>query len=207
MRRAAKEPGGRRPGPYDAAMRVGLLGGSFDPVHRGHIALAEAARDALRLDRVLLVVAAGQPLKPSGPAASAEDRYAMLRLAARGRPGLEASDLELRRPAPSYTVDTVREVRRGLPPGTEIVLLLGSDALADFPLWKEAAALRGLATVAACRRKGLPPPAGADLVFEADLPEVSSTEVRRRVAAGEGIEGLVPPDVAAYVVERGLYRA
>jgi len=188
-------------------VRLGLLGGSFDPVHLGHLALAEAARDRLRLDRVLLVVAAGQPLKPAGPAAPAEDRYAMVRLAVRGHPRLEASDLELRRPAPSYTVDTLREIRRGLAPGDEIVLLLGSDALADLPRWREAAALRTLARVAACARPGGPAPAGADLVLEADTPDASSTEVRRRVAAGQSVAGLVPGDVAAYIAERGLYRA
>lgn len=187
-------------------MRIGILGGSFDPVHLGHLALAEAARDRLRLDRVLLVVAAGQPLKPAGPAAPAEDRYAMVRLAVRGRARLEASDLELRRPAPSYTVDTLREIGREEGPGTELVLLLGADALADFPRWREAAEVRRLAAVAACARPGFPPPAGVDSILLADTPDVSSTEVRRRAAAAENLSGLVPEDVAVYIAERGLYR-
>lgn len=195
------------PRPYDLrAMRIGLLGGSFDPVHCGHLALAEAARDRLRLDRVLLVVAAGQPLKAGGAAAPAEDRYAMALLAVRGRPRLEVSDLELRRPAPSYTVDTLRELRRGLPPGTELILVLGADALADLPRWREVREVRRLARVVGCGRPGSAPPAGADGLIEAATPDVSSTEVRRRVAAGEGLEGLVPDDVAAYIRERGLYR-
>ena len=186
-------------------MRLGILGGSFDPVHLGHIALAEAARDRLLLDRVLLVVAAAQPLKSPGPAAPAEDRYAMVRLAVRGRPGLEASDLELRRPPPSYTADTLREVRRGLPPSAEVFLLLGADALADFPRWREAEAIRGLATVVGCTRPGFPIHGGAAVALEAATPEVSSTDVRRRAAAGESLDGLVPDDVAAYVAARGLY--
>jgi len=188
-------------------MRIGILGGSFDPVHLGHLALAEAARDQLALDRVLLVVAAGQPLKPSGPVAPAEDRYAMLRLAVRGRERLEASDMEFQRPAPSYTVDTLREIRREAPPGAEVVLLLGADALADLPRWRESAAIRTLAKVAACTRPGFPPPSGADLALEIDTPDISSTDVRRRVASGEGIGTLVPEDVAVYITERGLYRA
>jgi nicotinate-nucleotide adenylyltransferase len=191
-------------------MRLGILGGSFDPVHLGHVALAEAARDRLRLDRVLLIVAAGQPLKPGGPAASGEDRYAMLRLAVRGRPRLEASDLELRRPAPSWTVETLREVRLRHPDATEVLLLLGADALADFPRWREVDAIRALARVVACPRPsagtpGTPALAGADEVLDARTPEVSSSEVRRRAAAGEPFGDLVPADVEEYIRERGLY--
>jgi nicotinate-nucleotide adenylyltransferase len=199
-------------------VRIALLGGSFDPVHAGHVSLAEAARDRLGADRVLLVVAAGQPLKPGGaaapqphtpggPAPRPEDRYAMVRLAVRGRPRIEASDLELHRPPPSYTVDTLRELRRGLPADTEVLLLLGADALSELPRWREAAEVRRLAKIVGCGRPGFPPPAGADLALEAATPDVSSTDVRRRVRAGEPIEGLVPGDVAAYIEERGLYRA
>jgi nicotinate-nucleotide adenylyltransferase len=189
-------------------VRIGLLGGSFDPVHLGHVSLAEAARDRLRLDRVLLVVAAAQPLKPSGAAASGEDRYAMVRLAVRGRARLEASDLELRRPPPSYTVDTLREVRTLHPPGTEFFLLLGADALAELPRWREADRVPTLATVVACHRRGFPPPAeGAAVPLDADLPEISSTEIQRLLAAGKPVAGLVPDDVAAYIERRGLYRS
>ncbi|MCK6481100.1 MAG: nicotinate (nicotinamide) nucleotide adenylyltransferase, partial [Planctomycetes bacterium] len=178
-------------------MRVGILGGSFDPVHLGHVALAEAARDRLALDRVLLVVARSQPLKPGGPAAGGEDRLAMVRLAVEGRPRLEASDLELRRPGPSYTVDTLRALRTALPPGAELLLLLGADALAEMPRWREAAEVRRMASVVAGLRAGAPAPAGADLLLDAAPPALSSTEIRRRAAGGEPLEGLVPPAVAA----------
>ena len=188
-------------------MRLGILGGSFDPVHLGHLALAEAARDRLGLDLVLLVVAAAQPLKPQGPAAPAEDRYAMVRLAVRGRRGLEASDLEIRRPPPSYTVDTLREVRLRYPAATEVVLLLGADALEEFPRWRESGAVRALARVVACPRPGAMISIGADEVLAADTPEISSTEVRRRAAAGEPFADLVPEDVEAYIRERRLYGA
>ena len=186
-------------------MRIGVLGGSFDPVHLGHLALAEAARDRLGLDRVILIPAASQPLKPGGAGASAEDRYAMVRLAVRGRPGLEASDLEIRRPGPSYTVETLRELRAGLPPETGIVLLLGADALADFPRWRSAELILRLSVVVAFRRPGFPEPSGASLAIDAALPDLSSTEVRRRAAAGLPLAGFVPDDVAAYLLRRGLY--
>jgi nicotinate-nucleotide adenylyltransferase len=130
----------------------------------------------------------------------------MVRLAVRGRARLEASDLELCRPAPSYTVDTLREIRREVGPGAELVLLLGADALSDFPRWREAEEIRRLATVAACSRPGFAPPGGGDRAVEAVTPDVSSTEVRRRAAAGESLAGLVPEDVAVYIAERGLYR-
>jgi len=186
-------------------MRIGILGGTFDPVHAGHVALGEAARDRLHLDRVLLVVAAAHPLKPA-PSTPAEDRYAMVRLAVRGHPGLEASDLELLRPAPTYTVDTLRELRRLHPAGTELLLLLGADALADLPRWKSAAEVRSLARVVGCARPGSPPPSGADEVLEFDAPDVSSTAIRGLLAAGRPAGGLLPPDVEAYAVRRGLYR-
>ena len=188
-------------------MRLGVLGGSFDPVHGGHLALAEAARDLLRLDRVLLVVAASQPLKPGGPSAPAEDRYAMVRLALRGRPRLEASDLELRRPAPSYTVDTLRDLRASLPGTAEVLLILGADALADFPRWREVDAVRRLARIVGCPRPGSPAPAGVDEVLPVSTPDVSSSEIRRRLAAGASVAGLLPEDVLVYARERGLYGA
>jgi len=189
-------------------VRIGILGGSFDPVHAGHVGLAVAARERLRLDRVLLVPAASQPLKPRGAVAPAEDRYAMVLLAVRGRPGIEASDLELRRAGPSYTVDTLREVRRGLEPGDALLLLLGADALRDFPRWREAAAIPALAEVVAFPRPGVRPPRlPAGIRAErVETQDVSSTEVRRRVAAGKGVEDLVGPEVAAYIAVRGLYR-
>ncbi len=188
-------------------MRIGVLGGSFDPVHRGHLALAEGARDALRLDRVLLVPAARQPHKPAGPVASAEDRYAMLRLATRGRRGIELSDLELERPGPSYTVDTLRALRQSLPADGELFLLLGADAAADFPGWRDAEAIGRLATVVPCSRPGHALPDGDRSVVPVTTPDVSATAIRRRVARGEPVADLVGPDVAAYIAARGLYAA
>jgi nicotinate-nucleotide adenylyltransferase len=192
-------------------MRIGILGGSFDPVHLGHLAAAEACRDALSLDRVLLVVAAGQPLKPEGPRAPAEDRYAMVRLACRGRRGLEACDVELRRPAPSYTVDTLRQLARERPDDA-FVLLLGADAARDFPRWREPDAVRALAEVVPFTRAGVAPdPAVERLLAERGVvvaaPEISSTEVRRRLAAGLPVADLVGGPVADYLAARGLYRA
>jgi nicotinate-nucleotide adenylyltransferase len=204
-----------------ATRRVGILGGSFDPVHIGHIAAAEAARDVLDLDEVLLVPAASSPHKPGGPHAGAEDRFAMVLLACRGRRGLVAEDLELHRPPPSYTIDTVRELQHR-EPETRWVLLLGADALSEFPRWRAASAIAALAEVAVITRPGAPVPvaprpASADAAGEsaevwprilyAATPDVSSSEVRRRVAAGLPVIDLVPDDVEAYIAARGLYAA
>ena len=197
-------------------MRLGILGGSFDPVHLGHIAVAEAAGDTLGLDRVLFVVAALQPLKPDGPRASGEDRFAMVSLAVRGRPGLQASGLELRRSGPSYTVDTLGELKRLHPASTEMFLLLGADALGEFPRWHRAEEIPGLACVVGIPRPGtvLRPaggPAGrstrgaGSCWMAVRTPDLSSAAIRAAVARGESLEGRVLEDVEAYIRDRGLY--
>ncbi|MHC4822138.1 MAG: nicotinate-nucleotide adenylyltransferase [Planctomycetota bacterium] len=201
-------------------MRIGILGGSFDPVHRGHLALAREAQDRLHLDRVLLMVSSLQPHKPDGAHASADDRFAMAALLAREEPWLEASDMELRREGASYTVETLRALRESADASDQWVLLLGADAFADFPRWRNAPEIDALAEVVAFGRQGTEFPTmeevGASLGAEracalldavqvADLPDVSSTEIRRRLANGENVDGLLTEDVAAYIEQRGLY--
>lgn len=202
-----------------SAERIGIFGGSFDPVHLGHLALARAAREAAALNRVLFVVANRSPLKP-GSGAPPEERLAMVRLAVEGEAGLEACDLELHRPAPSYTIDTIRELRR-LFAGAELRILLGSDSLGTFPRWREAAALvREAPPIVVPRRNAgrealetLRGELGEELAaavargwIEAPLVDVSSSELRRRLEAGEDVSAWLPPAVAAHIVARGLYR-
>jgi nicotinate-nucleotide adenylyltransferase len=203
-----------------AGTRVGIFGGSFDPIHEAHLAVARAARDHARLDRVLVMVARIPPHKRT-TFAPAEDRLAMARLAIAGERGLEVSDLELRREGPSYTIDTVEEVRR-LIPGAEIALVIGSDSVMDLPKWREGARLVRETTVLVAPRPGsararlakLVPALGAEAVAGIEhgwlaIPEmpISSTDLRARFARGDDVAGLVPDAVARYAREHRLYRA
>ncbi len=187
--------------------RVGLFGGTFDPIHRAHLSVAESARAALGLDRVLLVVANQPWQKEDGPVAQAEDRYAMVAAAAREWPGLEASRIEIERGGPSYTVDTVRELK-ARDPDVDLVLIVGSDVAAQLPTWKEEPVLRELVTLAVVGRPGAesPAPAGWRVVEVPVAPfDVSSTELRRRLGAGQPVEDLVPDAVIRCIEHRGLY--
>jgi nicotinate-nucleotide adenylyltransferase len=195
--------------------RTGILGGTFDPVHLGHLAVARQSRDHLGLEGVLLMPSSQPPHRPE-PAAGAEERLEMVRLATEGLPGLAADDAEVRRGGVSYTVDTLRQLRRERPE-RELVLLLGSDAAGDFGTWHEAPAIRELAAIAVFNRSGSPALdpgflAAAGLpsdaaVFEVESPPVSATEIRRRLASGEDVEGMLPASVLGYIRERGLYGA
>ena len=115
-------------------MRIGIFGGSFDPIHHGHVILARAAREKLGLDRIVFIPAHQSPHKTEGKPASAEDRLAMIQLATAGEDGFEVADLELHRPPPSYTVDTLRELQTSHP-NDEFVLLIGADNVSRFETW------------------------------------------------------------------------
>ena len=201
-------------------MRVGLLGGSFNPPHLGHLALAQAARERLDLDEVILIPAARPPHKPDErDMASPADRLAMTRLAADAA-GLEVSPVELERSGPSYTIDTVRALRRQRPEDA-FVWIIGADTIGELPTWKEAGTLLREVTFAAVNRPGHDVEAGLGLLAErlgaeaaaavrANLVTmeprpISSTEVRRRVLRGEPWEDLVPPAVAEFIRAEGLY--
>jgi nicotinate-nucleotide adenylyltransferase len=192
----------------------GLLGGSFDPIHLGHVAAAEAVLRLRLLDQVLLVPTGQPPHKPP-LAASFDHRLAMARLAAKGRKGLSVSDLEGRRPGPSYTVDTLRELRR-LHRGTAFELLVGADMLLDLPRWHRAEEVVREARIVAFGRPGAASEAARG-AFEAAFGrvrhvwvelspmEVSSTGIRQRLLAGEPVRGLLDPAVEAYIRAHGLY--
>ena len=200
-------------------MRIGVFGGSFDPVHLGHLRLADCCWRQARLDRVEFVPAAQQPHKPLGPVAAEADRLAMLRAAIRGRPGFAVSSIEIDRGGVSYTAETLRELR-SRQPAAELFFLMGADSLADFPNWREPEAICDLATLVAVQRAGEPPPEFAALAplasaerlaairaAQVEMPAtpISSSHIRRLVAEGSQWESLVPPAVAAYIVENKLY--
>jgi nicotinate-nucleotide adenylyltransferase len=189
-------------------VKVGLLGGTFDPIHLGHLRAAENVREALSLDRVAFVPARTPPHR-KGPRATPLDRYAMVTVATSGHPSFSASDVELLREGPSYTVDTVAEWLREHP-GDSVVLIVGADTYPEMATWREPARLFALCSVAVAARPGetVPDLAGApraEIVAGPGLP-ISSTDIRQRVAAGCSIRYLVPDGVADYIAKRGLYR-
>lgn len=191
-------------------MRIGIMGGSFDPVHIGHLGVARAVAQALGLDRVLLVPAAQAPLRSEPVCASAAHRLAMLEIATAGARELAVSDVELQRGGVSYTVDTLRSLRTERP-GDEWVWILGEDQLARLPQWAEPETLVQLAEFAVYGRPGCeraPPPLIPGLrVCRVEGPEwpISSTAIRARLRRGESVGGLVPDKVIEYIRENGLY--
>jgi nicotinate-nucleotide adenylyltransferase len=190
-------------------VKVGILGGTFDPIHLGHLRAAECAREELGLDRVAFVPARTPP-HGKGPQASSLDRYAMVAVATSSHPAFEPSDIELRRDGPSYTVDTLTEWLR-VRPADALYVIVGSDTFAEMPSWKDPERVFALCTVAVVARPGEPTRearAGRPRAVAVEGPAlaISSTEVRRRVAEGRSVRYLVPEAVADYVVKRGLYR-
>jgi nicotinate-nucleotide adenylyltransferase len=232
------------------AVRIGLLGGTLDPIHLGHIETAAAARRALDLDRVYVLPSHMPPHRSQQPVASGYHRFAMTALAVNGLDGLAASDVELRTPGPSYTADTLSRFRErsGLSP-LQIFFITGADAFAEIETWYRYPDVLGLAQFVVVSRPGFPveplrdrlpglmarmtsvrmeaskqppaasrqPPAASRdsteehaafssiFLVDAPTPDVSSTGIRRRLAAGEPITGLVPAAVERHIVQHGLY--
>ncbi len=198
-------------------MRLGILGGTFDPVHRGHLALARAAGDEFGLEKVLFVPA-GQPWRKAGlTIASGEDRLAMVQLALEGEEAFEIGTLEIEQAGPSYTVDTLEALRADRP-DDELVFILGEDALRDLPNWHRPERILELAKLAVARRADVSPEAlegaGRQLPgllervvwLEMPLVEVSATGIRERVKDGLSIAEMVPPSVEEYIRQHRLYR-
>lgn len=190
--------------------RLAVFGGTFDPIHNGHLSMGAGLIDAFSLDRVLFVPA-GTPWQKEGYSA-AEDRWMMTALAAATDPRFEASRMEIDRKGPTYTVDTMAILRDFYGPDVELFFVAGVDAVLTLGTWHRAEGLAALADVIAVPRPGfdaasLRPGPEWPRVHVAELPEVdvSSTEVRRRVREGRPIDDLVPPVIAAYIAEQGLY--
>ena len=185
---------------------VGLFGGSFDPVHHGHLIVARVAVEALGLDSLRFIPAREQPFKLGQHGASAEQRAAMLDLAVAGSPGFAVERAELERPGPSYTVDTLRDLH-AREPGIRLTLLLGADAAAELEVWHQAPEIPGLANVVVFARAGTPAPASGLIAGRLEVPaiEISATDIRRRVREGRSIRYWVPDPVAEYVTRHRLY--
>lgn len=184
-------------------MRIGVFGGTFDPVHVGHLAIALAALESAKLDRIVFVPARRSPLKDRGPAAGEADRLLMLEAAVKGEPRFAVSRVELEREGPSYTVDTLEALRAD----GELFLILGSDALADFPRWRSPERIRALAKILVARRPGAPEPdAPWAQAFDAPRLDISSRELRARASRGLSLRYLVPDDVWRHIEHKGIYR-
>jgi len=200
-------------------MDIGVLGGTLDPIHNGHLVVAEEVRAQLKLSEVLFAPA-GQPwLKPDSPIAAAEYRVQMVRLALAGKPYFKLSTLEIERGGPSYTVDTIAELQAQLGIGDELFFILGWENLVELPQWKEPARLVKMCRLVAVPRPGYPVPdlkaleaaipGFSQQVIVLDKPEIdiSASAIRSRVARGLSIRHLVPEAVDRYIHQHGLYAA
>ena len=199
-------------------MRIGIFGGTFDPVHYGHLLLAETCREQLKLDEVRFVPAATPPHKLHDQISDGHVRADMLSLAVSGYREFVVDRRELKRKGPSYTVDTLAEFAAEFP-GAELYFLAGADSLRDFLSWREPDRILELATLVACNRPGLPKlhaeqvakwvgPEIADHVLTLQMPgtDISGSEIRERVREGRSLRFLMPRDVEVFVIEHGLYR-
>lgn len=197
-------------------MRLGIFGGAFDPVHNGHLLLAEQCREQCQLDEVWFVPTRIPPHKDAGSLSLDVDRVEMLKLATIGRPEFVVSEIELRREEVSWTVDTLRQLRDDRP-DDELFLLIGADSLRDFPTWKEPEAIAELASVIAVNRgeaslKELtaelsPKLSGSVQLVTMPGISISATDLRRRVSEGKSIRYLVPRSVEEFIESQGLFQS
>ena len=229
----SRAPGELRAAPACPGRRLGVMGGTFDPIHLGHLAAATAAADRLRLDHVLFVPSHQPPHRPATPRISAFQRFALVALAVAGDARFVASDLELSRPGPSFTAETLRRLQGLGHPASQLFFIIGTDAFAEIATWHDYPAVLDLAHFVVLTRPGHPragaverlpdvarrlvalaeegdaplPPlkSGAILLLDASTPDVSATGIRERVGRGQPVVGLVPPAVAAHIGRHGLY--
>lgn len=204
----------------DSIQKIILFGGSFDPIHKGHLTVAEFAFDQLDGDRLFFIPARRSPHKSEGPFASGQARLTMIRLAIAGRDRFETSDCELRRPPPSYTLDTVRHFRQVFGSSAEFFWLVGADAANDLGRWYHIDELLDACRLCIMHRGGMPSPRldhlikplGAQRVAQLERHmlatpriEADSTAIRARLAAGKSVEDLLPPAVLDYIRRERLY--
>ena len=189
--------------------RIGIFGGTFDPIHSAHIAIGHTALKEANLDRVLFVVSAYPPHKGSDVHASAEDRYAMVQAALAEEAQLEASRIELDREGPSYTFDTLRELSKQHP-GSKLFFIIGQDSLIDLPKWRDTEGILSMVELLVLPRPNvaLPHPgllAGHYTLLPFMQWDISSTTLRGKIAAGEAVNAWLPEDVLRLIRDKGLY--
>ena len=201
--------------------KTALFGGTFDPVHNGHIKVAEYAAGVIGAEKVIMVPAKRSPHKDSLPFASAQDRMNMISLAIASRDNFDMSDCEMTRPEPSYTLDTIEYFHSSYGPETQLYWLVGADSLKDLAKWHRIRDIMDLCRIAVMFRAGFAKPDFSEFarifgrsyarklsesVIQTPLIEISSTDIRNKIAAGQNVEKLIHPDVLKYIIEKGLYR-
>lgn len=191
--------------------RIGILGGTYDPIHNAHLAIARAALASASLDRLLFVVAARPPHKTQGAVATPAQRLAMVEAALAEEPGMEASTIELEREGPSYTGETLSELHK-IYRDAQLFLIIGLDSLADLPNWKDPHTILAHARLLVAPRPGghydVPDEfAGAYDLLDLEETDLSSTDIRERIASGECVGHLVPQAVERLIREEGIYHA
>lgn len=202
------------------SQRIGLYGGSFDPIHHGHLIAARSIAERLDLSRVVLIPSARPPHKRNWVLSDASHRLAMANLAVVGDVLFEVSDVEMHRSGPSYTIDTVAEFRRRLGSGVELSWIIGADSLPELPTWHRIAELVNQVRIVTATRPGWKPPAMASLTtavgteaaqslledcIETPAIDISSTDIRARVADGRSVRYLIPAEVASYIEKHRLF--
>lgn len=197
-------------------MRIGIFGGTFDPIHVGHLIVAEIMLYELNLDRLDFLPAGSPPHKPPRAPAADQDREAMIRLAIAPEPRFHLSRVDIERPGPSYTADTLKIMQAELPDDTDLMFLMGQDSLRDFPNWRLPREIAQLARLGVARRPGVdvtisdiervvPETAGRVELVDVPLLDIASSDIRERIRTGRPYRYQVVPAVAEYIHERGLY--
>lgn len=199
-------------------MKIGIMGGTFDPVHIGHLIVAEQVRSSLELDKVIFIPAGEPWMKADRKITASQHRVEMVRLAIASNPFFELSTIEIEHPGWTYTVDTLEQLSKDLDNGTRLFLLIGWDGLKNMPQWKAPYRISIIATLVTFPRPGVPEP---DIsILEESMPAlsermvklnwpyigISSTDIRERLSIGKSVRYLVPPEVDSYIADQGLYR-
>lgn len=201
--------------------KIALFGGTFDPVHNGHVDVAEYACGVIGAQKVIMIPAKRSPHKNSSPFASAQDRTNMVSLAIASRENFDLSDCETTRAEPSYTLDTIEYFQSKYAPDTQLYWLIGADSLKDLTKWHRIRDILELCTITVMFRAGFAEPDFSEFarifgwsyamklsesVIQTPLIEISSTDIRRKIASGQSVENLIHPDVFRYIIEKRLYR-
>ncbi|MHB8086207.1 MAG: nicotinate-nucleotide adenylyltransferase [Dehalococcoidia bacterium] len=199
-------------------MKIGIMGGTFDPIHLGHLIIAEEARNSLELDKVMFIPAGNPWMKFGRPITPAQQRAEMVRLAIQTNPFFSLVSIEIDRPGSTFTVDTLEELWKDVGYESKLFLLMSWDSVKDMPNWKAPYRISKMATVVAFPRPGFPRPdlkameavipdfSDRSIIMEGPCIDISSTAIRARVAEGKSIRYLVPDIVEKYIAENGLYQ-